>query len=107
MRRFLTRTGLAVAAVVLGVFCQAATARAQFIQVYSPPVVVAPAPVVSYYTPVTTNYAPPFTTSYYQPSVPSSYYPPTSVYSAPASVGVPAMVAPGAVTTRTFVGYGI
>jgi hypothetical protein len=106
MRRFLTRTGLA-AAVVLGVLCQAATAQAQFVQVYSPPVVVAPAPVVSYYTPVTTYYAPPITTSYYTPAVTYSYYPPTTVYSAPAAVAAPAVVAPGAVTTRTFVGYGI
>jgi hypothetical protein len=105
MRRILTGTGLA-AAIILGMFVQAAGARAQYVQVYSPPVVVAPAPVVSYYSPVTSYYAP-AVTSYYTPAVTSYYTPavsyyPSTVYSAPAAV-----VAPGAVTTRTFVGYGV
>jgi len=110
MRRFLTRTGLAVAAVVLGVLGQAGTARAQFVQVFSSPAVIAPAPVVSFYTPVTTYFAPPLTTTTFTPTV--SFYPPTTVFSAPAAVAAPAVVAPavvapGTVTTRTFVGYGI
>jgi hypothetical protein len=113
MRHFLTRTGLAVAAVILGVFVQALPARAQFVQVYSSPVVVAPAPVVSYYpsvsyyAPATSYYAPATSyyapvTSYYAPAVSYSYYPPTTFYSAPAAV-----VGAGTVTTRTYVGYGI
>ena len=125
MRRFLMKMGLAAAAVVLGMFVQAHTARAQYIQFYSAPAVMAPQPVVSYYPPVTTYYAPPVTsyyaapvtsyyapavtsyyaapvTSYYTPAVSYSYYPPTTVYSAPAAV-----VAPGTITTRSFVGYGI
>jgi hypothetical protein len=116
MGRFLTKTGLAVAALVLGIFVQASEARAQYIQVYSPPVLVAPAPVISYYPPVTTYYAPP-ATSYYTPAVTYSYYPPTTVYSAPAATysyypstvysAPTAVVAPGTVTTRSFVGYGI
>ena len=113
MRRFLTRTGLTVAAVVLGVLVQAGSAQAQYIQVYSPPVYAAPAPVVSYYPPVTTYYAPPAVSyytpavSYYTPAVTYSYYPPTTVYSAPVYSAPAAVVAPGAVTTRSFVGYGI
>ena len=127
MRRFLTRTGLTVAAVVLGVLVQAGSAQAQYIQVYSPPVYAAPAPVVSYYPPVTTYYAPPAVSyytpavsyytpavsyytpavSYYTPAVTYSYYPSTTVYSAPVYSAPAAVVAPGAVTTRSFVGYGI
>jgi hypothetical protein len=107
MRRFLTRTGLAVAAVVLGLFGHVATAQAQFVQVFSPPVVVAPAPVVSFSPPLATFSPPPVTTSFYAPAVSYSYYPPTTVFSAPAAVAAPAVVAPGTVTTRTFVGYGI
>jgi hypothetical protein len=115
MTRFLTRIGLAGAALALVVF--APSARAQFIQVYSAPVFVAPppiisyyppvsyAPVTSYYTPVTSYYTP--VTTYYTPPVSYSYYPATTVYAAPAAVVAPTVVAPGTVTTRTFVGYGI
>jgi hypothetical protein len=92
-----------VAAVALGVLAVALPARAQYI-VYSSP--AAPAPVVSYYTPVTTFYAPPVTT-FYAPAVTYSYYPPTTVYSAPVYSAPTAVVAPGTVTTRTFNGYGI
>lgn len=96
MRSFLTRA-LLVAALFL--FSQV-PARAQYIQVYSPPVVVAPAPVVSYsyYPPVT-----PVVNAYYAPAARYAYYPPTTVYSAPAAVVTPATV----VTQRTFVGLGI
>jgi hypothetical protein len=120
MRRILSPTRLAVVALVLGVFALASPAQAQFIQVYSPPVYVAP-PTVSYYTPVTTYAAPVYrapVTSYYTPAVTYSYYPSTTVYSAPAyttysapaytTYAAPAaVVAPGTVTTRSFVGYGI
>ena len=95
MRRLLMALA---AAVVLAI--SAAPVRAQFIQVYSPPVMVAPRPVVSYYPPVTSFYAPSVTT-YSPPVAAYSYYPPTTVYSAPTAV-----VAPG-VVTRSYVGYGI
>jgi hypothetical protein len=105
---------LAAAAVILGVFVSATSARAQFV-VYSSPAVLAPTPVVSYYTPVTTypvtSYYAPAVTSYYSPAVTYSYYPPTTVYSAPTvvtpTVVTPTVVAPGTITTRTFTGYGI
>lgn len=116
MRRFLTRTGLIVAAVVLITLAQANTAQAQYVQVYSPPVLAAPAPIISYYPPVTSFYVAP-RVSYYTPPVTYSYYPSTTVYSAPVysapAYSVPAysapaaVVAPGTVTTRSFVGYGI
>lgn len=117
MRRLLSRIGLA-AMLGMGVLVYASTAHAQYIQVYSPPVVVAPpVPVVTYYGPATTSY-------YYAPSisVPTpyvatttysySYYPPTSPYANPPTVTVysaPAttVAVPGTVTTRTFRGYGI
>jgi hypothetical protein len=112
MRRFLTRTGLTVAAVVLGVLAHAASAQAQYVQVYSPPVYAAPAPVISYYPPVTSYYAAPTyyaapAVSYYTPAVSYSYYPSTTVYSPPVYSAPAAVVAPGTVTTRSYVGYGI
>ncbi len=121
MRHLTTKIMLMTAAVMLGMSIQAMTARAQFIQVYSPPAVLAPQPVFSYYPPATTYYAPPVTsyyaapvtsyyaapvTAYYPPTVNYSYYPPTTVYSAPVAV-VPTVSCPGTVTTRSFVGYGV
>jgi hypothetical protein len=113
MRRSLTALA---AAIVLGMLV-ATPARAQFIQVYSSPVVT-PAPVMSYYAPITyptvsyytpvTSYYAPSVTSYYAPVSSYSYYPTTAfypsatVYSAPATV-----VTPGVVTTRSYVGYGV
>jgi hypothetical protein len=105
MHRFLTTAGLGLAALTALTLAPAA-ARAQYVQVYSPPVVVAPPPVVySYYpAPTTVYYTPaPTTYSYYSPApVTYSYYAPaTTVYSSPA------LVTPGYITTRTYYGLGI
>ena len=119
MRHLTMKPLIVAAAVVLGL--QAGTARAQFVQVYSPPAVLAPQPVYSYYPPTTTYYAPPVTsyyapvtsyyaapvTTYYPPTVNYSYCPPTTVYSAPVAVAPTVAVPVGTVTTRSFVGYGV
>jgi hypothetical protein len=60
-------------------------AQAQYI---CPPVVVAPAPVVSYYAPapVVSYYAPAPTVSYYAPAPAVSYYAPAVAYASPTTV---------------------
>jgi hypothetical protein len=63
---------------------------------YSPPPVYYSAPVVSYYSAPVVSYAPAVA---YAPAV--SYAPTYSYYAAPA------VVYPGTVTTRSFVGLGI
>ncbi len=95
----------------------AGAASAQVVIVHSPPrvvyaprpVVFVPQPVVTYSSPVVSFSAPgvveasPVVTSYYPGTTTTySYYPSTTVYSAPAAVA-----APGVVTTRTYVGFGI
>ncbi len=71
MRRLFMKTALAAVAVALGMLVQATSAQAQYIQVFSPPVVMAP-PAVSYYPPVTSYYAPrsPLTTRRRPPIMP-------------------------------------
>jgi hypothetical protein len=81
--------------------------------VYSSPVYVQPAPVVTtqsavvYSSPVVTYSSPVVTYSspivgYSTPAVSYSYYPTTTVYSVPTGV-----VVPSTVTTRTYRGFGI
>ena len=92
------------------------SADAQYV-VYRP-VVVAPAPVVSYYPAPVMSYYPPVVQTYYTPSV--SWYAPsvsysapvtTTVYSAPVAatpvVATPVVATPGYVTARSYVGYGV
>ena len=134
MRRFLTRASWALAALVLGI--QADAARAQYVQVYSPPTYYAPAvsyyappvyaqpvtayyaPSVSYYAPATSYYAPAVSyyapaapvTAYYAPAPVTTYYSPAVNYSYYPSTTVysaPGYVAPGTITTRNYVGLGI
>ncbi|MCI0377211.1 MAG: hypothetical protein L0215_06385 [Gemmataceae bacterium] len=137
MNRFVKLAGLAVAACAGMATFVPAIAQAQVRVYYQPPVFVnpaptpvvtysyypapvtfAPAPVTTYFAPapvttsyyapapVTSYYAPgPVTTSYYAPApVTTSFYAPTTVYSAPVTG---AIVTPGVVTTRSYVGLGI
>ena len=114
MRRFLTLLGLAL----LGYALLPAIAQAQVIYVqpaqYSPPVIVTPPVVSSYYVaPSVTTYSAPATYSYYAPA--PTYY----TYSAPAptyysyspapvvTYAAPVAVPSGVITTRTYYGYGI
>jgi hypothetical protein len=100
MVRFAT---VALLAVVL--FAPAASAQVIYVQspapvvTYSPPVVYTP-PVVEYAPPVVT--VPAYRYSYYAPAPVTTVYsvPATTVYAAPVYV-------PGAVTTRSYVGFGI
>ena len=82
---------------------------------YAPPPIYVPAPVVTYSSPVV--YSVPVAT-YSSPAVSYSYYPATTVYSAPPPVSysyypattvysAPAVVVPGVVTTRSYIGLGI
>ncbi|MCI0738745.1 MAG: hypothetical protein L0Y72_06860 [Gemmataceae bacterium] len=132
MNRFVKLAGLAVAACAGMATFVPAIAHAQVRVYYQSPVFVnpaptpvvtysyyptfAPAPVTTYYAPapvttsyyapapVTSYYAPgPVTTSFYAPApVTTSFYAPTTVYSAPGAI-----VTPGVVTTRNYIGLGI
>src|SRR5688572_19436392 len=106
MQRFLITLCLTLA-VLIGMH---SSAQAQYV-VYRP-VVVAPAPVVSYY-PAPVYYPPVVQTTYYQPSV--SWYAPNVAYSAPVAttvysapvVATTVVAAPGYVTSRSYLGYGV
>lgn len=118
MRRLVKKLTLPLCALGL-MLALTPAARAQYV-VY-PPRVLAPAVSYSYY-PATSFYYPPTTYSYYPattysayapvatsyytaPVYPApfvSYYQPVVTYSAPAAV-----YAPGAYTTRSYVGYGV
>jgi hypothetical protein len=121
MHRFMQTAGLGLA-VLAALSLAPSAARAQYVQLYSPPVVVASPPVVSYYAaPRTVYYSPaPVTYSYYAPATYSYYAPATTVYASPAPVtysyyaptttvyaAPAAAVTPGYVTTRSYYGLGI